>query len=81
MYVCIYVNIYVYKYVCVYMYVCAYEYPYVHACGYVDMSGYDFLYNYMSTRIIKLMVVLIIYLVSTFVHGFVFKTCTPLSTF
>ncbi len=36
---------------------------------------------YVSTRIIKLMDVLIIYLINTFVHGFVFKTYTHLSTF
>ncbi len=35
----------------------------------------------MSTCIIKLMAVLIIYVVGTFVDGFVFKTYTPLSTF
>ncbi len=34
----------------------------------------------MSTLLIKLMNVLIIYLISTFVHGFVFKTYTSLST-
>ncbi len=65
----------------------AYEYPYVHACGYVWIwfSRYESLWMYikmhMSTCIIILMVVFIIYLFCTFVHGFVFKTYTPLSTF
>ncbi len=36
---------------------------------------------HMSTLIIKLMHVLIIYLISAYVHDFVFKTYTPLSTF
>ncbi len=39
------------------------------------------LYMQMSTFIIKLNDVLMIYLISTFVHGFVFNTYTPLSTF
>ncbi len=38
-------------------------------------------YMHMSTCITKLMDVLIIYLFSTFVHGFEFKTYMPLSTF
>ncbi len=41
---------------------------------YVCMS----IYLHMST-LIKLMDVLIIYLITTFVYGFVFKTYTPLS--
>ncbi len=35
----------------------------------------------MSAFIIKLMDVVIIYLISTYVHDFVFKTYAPLSTF
>ncbi len=37
--------------------------------------------NEICTHIIKLMDGLVIYLISTFVHGFVFKTYTPLTTF
>ncbi len=63
---------------------------YMHICMHEDMwigMGYDCKYMYvtiymlMSTHIIKLMDILIIYLISTFVHGFVFKTYTPLFTF
>ncbi len=39
------------------------------------------IYMHLSTDIIKLLFVLIIDLVGTFVHGFVFKTYIPLSTF
>ncbi len=49
----------------------------------MGMNVYTFMSicMHMSTLIIKLMDVLIIYLISTFVHGFVFKTYTPLFTF
>ncbi len=40
-----------------------------------------YIYMHMSTDINKLMDGLIIYLINIFVHGFVFKTYTPLSTF
>ncbi len=40
---------------------------------YICMS----IYMHMSTVIIKSMDALIIYLIRTFVHGFVFKTYTP----
>ncbi len=67
------------------MYMCTYVYAYIHACGYADRYGYDCLYMYvymhMSSRIIKLIDVRIIYLIKTCVHGFGFKTYTPLSTF
>ncbi len=50
----------------------------------MDMIVYKYMYRYnicTSTRIIKLMDVLIIYLINIFVHGFVFKTYTAISTF
>ncbi len=56
-------------------YICGSEYD----CLYVYV--YIYIYMHMSTFIIKLMDVLIIYLISTFVHGFAFQTYTPLSTF
>ncbi len=63
---------------------------YMHICMQVDMwIGMDMIvYKYMyrynictSTRIIKLMDVLIVYLICTFVQCFVFTTYTPLSMF
>ncbi len=67
--------------VCVHMnmYICMY------VCGYVDRYGYVclsmYVYMHMSTHIITLMDVLIIYLKNTFVHGFMSQTYTPLSNF
>ncbi len=62
---------------------------YMHICMHMDvhigmgMIAYICLsiYWHMSTPIIKFMDVHIIYLISTFVHSFVFKTYTSLSTF
>ncbi len=68
-------NIYLY----VYMFVC--NYVYAHMCMHLDVRiGMGMIlyicmsiYMHMSTHIIKLRYVLIIYLISTFVHGFVLK--------
>ncbi len=55
--------------VCVYMYGYGYGYLYV------------YVYMHMSTFIIILMDALNIYLIGTYIHCFVFKSYTPLSTF
>ncbi len=76
--------IYIYKCVYVCVCVCVQQYAYMHACGdvWIGMGVIVYIcmtiYMYMSTLNIKLMDVLIIYLISTFVHGFLFKADTPL---
>ncbi len=91
MYICMYVCTYVY--VCIYasiyicVNVCLCVPMYMHVCIHVDVwMGMGMivyicmsLYVHMST-LIKLMDVIIIYLISTLVHGFVYTTYTPLST-
>ncbi len=76
---------YVYVYIMhAHRYMCAYVYAYIHACGCVDRYGYDCLhmyvsiYTHMPTFIIKL---IIIHLISTFVHSFVFNIYRPIFTF
>ncbi len=69
-------------YACVYIGMCMYvcTYSYMDACGCVDRYGCKIfmicmsIYIYMSTCIITLIDVLIIYLINTFVHGL----CLPL---
>ncbi len=68
---------------CVYVGMCIYVCVYICICMHVDMwigMGMIVICMHMSIRIIKLMDVLIIYLISPFLHNFVFKYYTPIST-
>ncbi len=78
MWVCIYVHMcicicLICVHVCIHTSVCISMDMIVEMCMSIHMDMFAF-----TT---KLMDVLIIYLISTYVHGFVFKTYTPLSTF